>query len=659
MHSVQYCYLQTIEKNYFVASRGRLGCHGDGVNLENDQDIYGLSRWGSGLIKVLENGNLGLVAPDKPNSEPVDIMRIIRDLNQRGMTAPVLLRIIDFLHHRISQINEAFNAAIRDNDYKGRYQGVFPIKVNQQAQVIDRIVEHGRSYDFGLEVGSKAELLIALSHELTAQAAIICNGVKDEEFIQLALMSQRLGFNTFLVLESPRELDLVLSVAKELEIRPRLGVRIKLTNQVSGNWAASSGDRSSFGLTIAQVMDLIEQLRRENYLDCLELQHSHLGSQVPNIIEIRLAAQEACRFFVEILREGAPLRYLDLGGGLGVDYTGEHTATENSTNYTLDEYCANIIETVKFAMDEEDIAHPTIITESGRACAAQSSLLIFNVLEATHFDSDVPVEPHEDDHQLIENMLGITSYLNEKRVQECWNDLVYYRNEIRSLFRRGQMSLRETAKAERIYLYIMKRIKALVMSDDGLNDEWREALDQVADIYHCNFSLFQSLPDVWAIDQIHPIAPIHRHNEVPSRRAILSDITCDSDGRIDRFVLEDGISGTLPVHELNDKDDYYLGVFFVGAYQETLGDLHNLFGDTHIATIELRADGGFDLRHEQEGDTVSEVLTYVEFDPRRMLDTFKSIVDRAATAGQIDPQDRREMIAAFKDSINGYTYFEH
>lgn len=624
-----------------------------------DRDFYGISRWGSGLIRILENGNIGLIPPDCAEAQATDIMRIVHDLNERGTTSPVLLRIINFLDHRISQINEAFTAAINENEYQGRYQGVFPIKVNQQAQVIDRIVDYGRAYDFGLEVGSKAELLIALSHELTSSAAIICNGVKDEEFIQLALMSQRLGFNTFLVLESPRELDLVLSVAKELEIRPQLGVRIKLTNQVSGNWAASSGDRSSFGLTIAQVMDLIEQLRRENYLDCLVLQHSHLGSQVPNIIEIRLAAQEACRFFVEIQGEGAPLKYLDLGGGLGVDYTGEHTATENSTNYTLEEYCANIIETVKFAMDEAEVAHPTIITESGRACVAQSSLLIFNVLEATHFDSDVPVEADEDDHQLIENMLGIPTYLDERRVQECWNDLVYYRNEVRALFRRGQISLRETAKAERIYLYVMKKIKSVVMSDDLLNDEWREALDQVADIYHCNFSLFQSLPDIWAINQIHPIAPIHRHLEAPSRRAILSDITCDSDGRIDRFVLDDGISGTLPVHELNDQDDYYLGVFFVGAYQETLGDLHNLFGDTHIATIELDGKGGFDLKHEQEGDTVSEVLTYVEYDPKRMLDTFKTIVERAASAGQIDPGERRDMIAAFKDSVNGYTYFEH
>lgn len=623
-------------------------------------DVYGLSRWASGLVKVMDNGNIGLIHPTEPEAQPTDLMAILENLTQRGITAPVLLRVADFLDYRISQINDCFRSAIQDAEYKGRYQGVFPIKVNQQAQVIDRIVDFGRRYDFGLEVGSKAELLIALSHELTADAAIICNGVKDVEFIQLALMSQQLGFNTYLVLESPRELELVLRVAEDLGVRPQLGVRIKLTNQVSGNWAASSGDRSTFGMTIAQVMDVIENLRSRNYLDCLTLQHSHLGSQVPNIIEIRMAAQEACRFFIEIRNEGAPLEILDLGGGLGIDYTGEHTATENSTNYSLQEYCTNIVETVKYEMDEASLDHPLIITESGRACVAQSSLLIFNVLEATHFDSDVRVEAEEGDHHLIESMLGIPEYLDEKRVQECWNDLVYYRNEVRALFRRGQMSLRETAKAERIYLYVMKMIKAVVMSDDLLNDEWREALDQVADIYHCNFSLFQSLPDVWAINQLHPISPIHRLNEVPTRRAILSDITCDSDGKIDRFVVDSGgVSGTLPVHELKDGEDYYLGVFFVGAYQETLGDLHNLFGDTHVATIELRHDGGFELKHEQEGDTLSEVLSYVEYDPKSMLNNFKVIVERAASQGRINPTDRRDIIAAFKDSINGYTYFEH
>jgi len=637
---------------------------GDGSSrkaaLEAADRLYGVSRWGDGLITIMENGHIGLVHPGRPEAAPVDLLSVIENLDQRGITAPILLRVSDFISWRIDQINEAFQQAIKDQGYQGRYQGVFPIKVNQQAQVIDRIVEYGSRHDFGLEVGSKAELLIALAHDLSPQTALICNGVKDEEFIRLALMSQRLGFNTFLVLESPRELDLVLAIAEDMEVRPQLGLRIKLTHEVSGNWAASSGDRSTFGMSIAQVMDVVDALRARGFLDCLKLQHSHLGSQVPNILEIRLAAQEACRFFVELVREGAPLEFLDLGGGLGVDYTGEHRASENSTNYTLSEYCTNIVETVKYALDEAGMAHPVIITESGRSCVAQSSMLLFNVLEVTHFDSDLRVTPEPGDHALLESMFGIESYLALERVHECWNDLVFYRNEMRALLKTGQVSLRETAKAERIHLYLMNRIKALLAdAEEQPGSDMQQALQQAADIYHGNFSLFQSLPDVWAIDQIHPIAPLHRLDEKPTRRAVLSDITCDSDGKIDNFVLGEGISGTLPVHKLAASEDYYLGVFFVGAYQETLGDLHNLFGDTNVVTIGLGNDGGFELMHEQEGDTISEVLSYVEYNPRRMVDDFKMIVERSMKAGKLSPHERREFIAAYKDSIHGYTYFEH
>lgn len=627
--------------------------------IERADALYGVSRWGGEFIKILENGHIGLAHPDRPDAVPTDLMHIIDSLNERGITAPVLLRVADFISYRIDQINNLFAAAIKEQGYKNRYQGVFPIKVNQQAQVVDRIVAYGDAHDFGLEVGSKAELLIALAHDLGPRAAVICNGVKDAEFVRLALMAQRLGFNIFIVLESPREVDLVLREADTLDVRPQLGIRIKLTHEVSGNWAASSGDRSTFGMSIAQVMDVVDALRARGYLDCLKLQHSHLGSQVPNIIEIRLAAQEACRFFVEIVREGAPLEFLDLGGGLGVDYTGEHRAAENSTNYTLPEYCLNIVETVRYAMDEAKMAHPVIITESGRSCVAQSSMLLFNVLEATRYDSPEPVSADPGDHMILQNMLGIESYLNSERVHECWNDLVFYRNEMRALLKSGQVSLRETAKAERVHLYLMNRIKNLLSGLEGDNVEMELAVQQAADIYHGNFSLFQSLPDVWAIDQLHPIAPLHRLREKPTRRAVISDITCDSDGKIDRFVLGDGVSKTLPVHALEEDSDYYLGVFFVGAYQETLGDLHNLFGDTNVVTVELQNDGRFELMHEQEGDTVAEVLSYVEYEPRRMVDGFKAIVERAVHEGTISPRDRRLMIEAFKDSINGYTYFEH
>ncbi len=622
-------------------------------------DIYGIDRWGDGLIKILENGHIGLTHPQQPAQKPVDLMSVVDSLTARGIASPVLLRVADFLDYRIDHIHKCFAEAIAENQYEQRYMGVFPIKVNQQAEVIERIVGHGRQYDFGLEVGSKAELLIALSHDISPDAALICNGIKDEEFIRLALMSQQLGYNSFLVLESPRELELVLRLAQELNMRPQLGIRIKLTHRISGNWAASSGDRSSFGMTIAQVMDVIESLKREDYLDCLVLQHSHLGSQIPNILEIRHATQEACRFFAQIRAQGAPLTYLDLGGGLGIDYTGEQKPSDNSINYSLPEYCFNIIETVKFALAEADCPHPIIITESGRACVAQSSMLIFNILEVTHYDSDTPQAAAKTDHPLIHNMVNIADYLDKDRAQECWNDLSFYRDEMRALFRRGQVSLAETAKAERIYLYLMKKIKDYLLQNDHLDEELQTALAQTADIYHGNFSLFQSLPDIWAIDQIHPIAPIHHLHTPPNRRAILSDITCDSDGKIDRFVLEHGISSVLPVHEIKTGDDYYLGVFFIGAYQETLGDLHNLFGDTNVVTIKLGENGRFDLTYEQEGDTISEVLSYVEYNPRHMVDKFKAIVERGVTAGRLSPSDRKTMIKNFKDSINGYTYYEN
>ena len=599
-------------------------------------DIYGIKRWGDNLICVLDNGHIGLRHPQNPEATPIDLLGLVQKLQQRGIETPVLLRVTDFLKDRMEAINRSFTEAIAELAYQGEYRGVFPIKVNQQAEVVAHIAEYGQAYHFGFEVGSKAELLIVLSLNLPPQAAIICNGIKDSEFLHLAMMSYKLGRNIFIVLESPRELDLVLDMIKTGEVRPQLGIRIKLTHRVSGKWAESSGDRSTFGLTIGQIMDVIDRLREEKCLDCLILQHSHLGSQIPNIIEIRKATQEACQVFAELKREGAPLRYLDLGGGLGIDYTGEKSDNANSINYTLNEYCLNIIETVKDMMDSNQAEHPTIITESGRACVAQSSLLVFNVLEATHFDSDQEILPEDDDHPLLLKMLEIQTYLVKARVQECWNDLKYYRDEMRAMFRRGAVSLRTTARSEKAYLYLMNKIKTLLRAPEAMTEDMVEALDSAADIYHCNFSLFQSLPDIWAIDQIHPITPIQRLHECPKRHAVLSDITCDSDGRIEKFVLADGL-----------------------AYQETLGDLHNLFGDTNVVTIALQDKGEFEILKEQDGDTLYEVLSYVEYEPKQLLSSFKSIVEAAVKSGRISPYERRQMIKAYTDSLNGYTYFEH
>ena len=624
-----------------------------------NEDIYGIKKWGNDILEILENGNIGLKNPFQTQNPPTDLIKIIKSLNERGISCPVLLRVTDYLAFRIKQINSSFFEAIKEIGYKGDYKGVFPVKVNQQAQVIDRIVEFGKEFDFGLEVGSKPELLIALAHDLSTNSTIICNGIKDREFIHLAILSLKIGFKTILVLESPRELDLIIEISKELKVRPLLGIRVKLTNKVSGNWSQSSGDRSAFGLSVEQVMEVINKLKINNYLDCLILQHSHLGSQIPDIIEIRKATQEACRFFSEMIKQGAPLDYLDLGGGLGVDYTGEQKSAFNSINYTLDEYCTNIVETVKYELDQSKINHPTIITESGRACIASSSMLIFNILETTNFDSKKTQLINEDDHPLLKNMIQIPEYLSLERAQECLNDLNYYRDEIRALFRSGQIDLPNMAKTEETYLFVINKIKKVLSSSTEITEELQDTIDNMADIYHGNFSLFQSLPDVWAIDQIHPIAPIQKHHENPDRRVILNDITCDSDGIINKFVLKEGISNTLPLHSIKENEDYFLGVFYIGAYQETLGDLHNLFGDTNVVTIKLKENGGYQLLHEQEGDTISEVLSYVEYEPKDIINRFKRIVEDAVRSRDLSLSERKQLIQSFKESISGYTYFEN
>lgn len=619
-------------------------------------DIYGINKWGKDLIVVNEMGEIGLKNPLNPSAPSVSLPAILEDLDDRGIQVPMILRVSSYLEHEIKHMNDCFNEAIERVGFQGCYRGVFPIKVNQQAQVVDRIVEFGRPYNYGLEAGSKPELVIALAHRLSREALIVCNGIKDEEFVRLAILSRKLGFNTCIVLESPKEVDTVVAVARELDVDPMLGVRVKLTNQISGKWEKSSGDRSAFGLNTDQLVAMVDKLRDAGLLHCLKLQHSHLGSQVPDVNDVRRAVTEACRFYTELTQEGVPLTHLDLGGGMGVDYTGEKRATESSINYSMREYCTNVVETVQYAMDAAEIAHPTLVTESGRAVVATSSMLIFNVLEATHYDAPTAPKAEEGDHHLISDLLAITEYISGERLQECWNDANFYRNELRAMFHRGYIDLRQMARAERIYLHLMARIKEHAGFDQiPISDE---QLTKLADIYHCNFSLFQSLPDVWAIDQLHPIVPLQMLDKTPDRHAVLTDITCDSDGKVDRFILADGVAPSLPVHTLPEDKPYYMGVFFVGAYQETLGDLHNLFGDTNVVTIDLRADGGFDLLHEQEGDTISEVMSYVEFDPQDCVAEFRKMVDEAISTGALKAKDRKTLMGAYRDSINGYTYYE-
>jgi arginine decarboxylase len=621
---------------------------------------YGIHRWGAGMFARMENGDLGLVNPERPQDTPASLPQLLHNLHERGVHTPVLVRVGAFLRRQLEHLNQAFAAAITTSGYQGTYRGVFPIKVNQQAEVIDRIVDYGRPFQFGLEAGSKPELILALSRDLPKGALLICNGIKDAEFIRLGILARKAGINCVLVIESPGEADTVIAEAKRLGEKPALGVRIKLTRRVTGNWADSSGDRSTFGLTTKEVVDLIDKLRDADMLDCLVLQHAHLGSQVPQIMDIRQAVDEACRFYTELRRLGVPLEYLDLGGGLGIDYTGEARANDNSMNYTMEEYCTNVVETVKYQMDEAQVPHPTLVTESGRAIVAYSSMLLSDILEASYFDRAAPLTPEDDDHHMLSDMAAISGYLTPRRVQECLNDAEYYREELRAMFRRGVIGIEEVARAEQIFLYIVGRIKDLVAQHpDDVPQEVVEALSAHRDIYRANFSLFQSLPDVWAIDQLVPIAPLQRLNETPLRRAVLSDITCDSDGKIDQFVLGHGIGNALPIHELRPDERYFIGIFLVGAYQETLGDLHNLFGDTNIVTVDFNEDGVLELQHEVEGDTVSEVMAYVEYEPRQCLDAFKRIVERGVRDGTLNPAQRRMLMETYRHAMNGYTYYEH
>lgn len=616
---------------------------------QSNSATYGIGNWADGLVQIDENGAVCISDPDQTDAHGTALPEVMEALATRGISAPILLRVSSFLERPLHRLNKAFAQACATSGYKGRYAGVFPIKVNQQAEVIRQLVRTGQEYGFGLEAGSKPELLIALAQDLDPDALLICNGFKDEEFIRLAILSRHLGRKTVIVIESLDEFEIIRKVSTELGIAPLLGVRVKLTERVTGKWQDSSGDRSTFGLGALELMTLIERLRDAGFLECLILQHSHLGSQVPDIIDIRRAASEACRFFSELVRLGAPLTHIDLGGGLGVDYTGARRADENSVNYTVDEYCNNIVETLRYAFDEAEINHPTIVTESGRYVVAQSSIFVFNVLGATLYDCKEKPSVLPDDHHLLSDLLAVERYLEGPRHQEALNDALYYRDEMRALFRRGQLDLGQLARGEQAFLYLSARLKS---------GQYAEETHQFVDHYHGNFSLFQSLPDVWAIDQLHPILPLQRLNETPQRRAIINDITCDSDGKIDRFILGDGIATSLPVHDLREGEPYYIGAFFVGAYQETLGDLHNLFGDANVVTIALDGEGGFSIVHETEADTISEVLSYVEYDPRDCVADFRAKVEEAVTARKVDAATRRQLIAAYKEALSGPTYFE-
>ena len=628
-------------------------------SAEHSARLYGVRDWGSDYFDVSEDGNAVVSVQFGEKTTQVPIIDIVNGMRERGLDMPAVLRIENLLDQRITQINEAFVKAISDAGYQNHYRGVFPIKVNQQCHVIEEIADYGSRYHHGLEAGSKAELIIALSQLRDHDSLIICNGYKDEEFIELGLYARQMGIKCFFVLETAMELDIVLERSRALGIDPLIGVRIRLASMVEGHWNEDSGDRSIFGLSTNALLGVVEKLKQADMLHCLQLLHSHLGSQIPNIRNIRSGVMEACRFYAGLIEEGAPMGYIDLGGGLAVDYEGARSNSTHSMNYGLDEYCYNIVETLQECLDPQDIKHPVIISESGRALVAYSSMLLFNILEVReHKPGIIPSEPPEDSHDLIVNLYGVMDYVKVEHLQECYNDALYYRDEVRELFHHGQATLRDRALAENVMLAILEKISNLLPQARRVSQELESLPELMSDIYYGNFSLFQSLPDIWAIDQLFPIMPIHRLNEAPVRDGVLADMTCDCDGKIDNFISPDGVRKTLPLHPLKEGEEYYVSVFLVGAYQETLGDLHNLFGDTNVVSVHINEDGSFDFRREFHGDSIADVLSYVEYDPKLIQEQFRRIAEQAVRDGRISVPMRQQMLRAFRDSMNGYTFFE-
>ena len=621
---------------------------------------FAIEHWGNGYFDVSDTGDV-VIQVTNENSSPsaaVSLMEIVEGLKDRELQMPVLLRVENILDQSLSKLNVAFRDVIEKEGYEGIYRGVYPIKVNQQAQVVEEIAGFGSRFQHGFEVGSKPEMIAALATLDKPESLIICNGYKDTEFVELGLQAVKLGYKCIFVIETTAELPIIIERSRALDIEPIIGVRVKMTTKVGGHWNSTSGDRSVFGLTTNQLIQVVDRLKEEDMLQCLQLLHCHLGSQIPNIRDIRNGVVEACRYYIDLCGEGAQLSYIDLGGGLAVDYTGAQSNDGQSRNYSLEEYCEDIVDTLKTTLGKHGIAHPTIITESGRATVAYSSILLFNILDVTRFEPiDFP-DKESSEHDLIHSMREILQYLKPQRIQECYNDAHFYRDEVRELFKRGQIDLRTRAESENLFLLVLHEIDHTLDNMERKPVALEGLKESLADIYYGNFSLFQSLPDIWAIDQLFPIMPIHRLDEAPTRRGMLADITCDCDGKIDQFVTDQGVSNTMPLHEINDNEEYYLGAFLVGAYQETLGDLHNLFGDTNVVSVRINDNGSFDFVKEIHGDTIADVLSYVEYHPKELQLRYRNTVERAVQEGRITARERQKMIKTFSASMQGYTYYE-
>ncbi len=624
---------------------------------DDSVELYNIAGWGLNYFSVNDKGNV-IVTPKKGGAS-VDLKDIIDELQLRDVTTPMLLRFPDILDNRIEKIFNSFKIASEEYGYQGQNFIIYPIKVNQMRPVVEEIVSHGKKFNIGLEAGSKPELHAVLAINTDSDSMIICNGYKDEDYIELALLAQKMGKRIFIVIEKLNELKLVVSMAKRLKVIPNVGIRIKLASIGSGKWEESGGDVSKFGLNSSELLEALDLLEKKDMKACLRLIHFHIGSQVTKIRRIKNALREASQFYVQLRSMGYNVDFVDIGGGLGVDYDGTRSAISGSSiNYSIQEYVNDSISTIVDVSNKHNIPHPNIIIESGRSLTAHHSVLIFEVLETTTLPSwNEEDEITENDHELVRDLYAIWDNLNQRRILESWHDAQQIREEALDLFSLGLIDLKTRAQIERLFWSVARETHGIATEAKHAPEELRQLSKALSDKYFCNFSLFQSLPDSWAIDQIFPIMPIHRLDEKPERHATLQDITCDSDGKIDNFISTRNFAYHLPVHPLKNKESYYIGVFLVGAYQEILGDLHNLFGDTNAVHISID-DEGYQIDKVIDGETVAEVLEYVQYNPKKLVRTVETWVTGSVKSGLITAEEGKEFLSNYRSGLYGYTYLE-
>lgn len=626
--------------------------------IEDSEELYNINGWGNGYFSINKKGNIH-VTPRK-NEHGVDLSDLMSDLYLRDVTTPVLVRFPEILDNRIEKISTCFNIAAKEYGYNAQNYLIYPIKVNQMRQVVDEIVSHGKRFNIGLEAGSKPELHAVLAINTDINSVIICNGYKDEDYIELALLAQKMGKQVFIVVEKLNELDLTIKIAKRLRVKPNIGIRIKLASSGSGKWEESGGDGSKFGLNSSELLEALDILKKHKMDKCFRLIHFHIGSQITKIRRIKTALREAAQFYVQLYAMGFNVEFTDIGGGLGVDYDGTRSPySENSINYSIQEYVNDAIFAFVDAANKNEIPHPNIITESGRALTAHHSVLIFEVLETASMPQwNENLEIHEEDHELVKELYNIWDSLTQARMLEAWHDAQQIREESLDLFSLGMLDLKTRAQVEQLFFSIVREINIVINRSKHAPEELRQLSSLLPDKYFCNFSLFQSLPDSWAIDQVFPIIPIRQLDEKPDRTATLQDITCDSDGKITNFIAAGGSNTPfLPVHSLKKKEPYYLGVFLVGAYQEILGDLHNLFGDTNVVHISTH-EKGYTIEQVIDGETVAEVLEYAQYNAKKLVRTVETWVMSSVKKGKISVEEGKEFLSNYRSGLYGYTYLE-